>query len=224
QETDRRFQETDRKFQETDRKFQETDRKFQETDRKFQETDRKFQETDRKFQETDRKFQETDRKFQETDRKFQETDKKIKEVTSLVGSLGGRWGEFVEGLVAPACETLFAERGIPVHQVFHNLKAGLPGGRNMQIDLLVTNTDTVAVIEVKSRLTNEDVRDHLTRMAEFKEFFPMYAHMRAMGAMAGIVIDQDVDRQVMNAGFYLIVQSGDTVQLANEPSFQARLW
>lgn len=37
----------------------------------------------------------------ETDRQFKETDRKIKEVSAQIGNLGGRWGEFVEGLVAP---------------------------------------------------------------------------------------------------------------------------
>ncbi|MBF0134775.1 MAG: DUF3782 domain-containing protein [Magnetococcales bacterium] len=191
----------------------------------FHETNRLFRESEARMahdlQETRRILQES---RAETERKSQETDKKIKEVTTLVGRLGGRWGEFVEGLVAPACETLFAQRGIPIHQVSPHVKAALPGNRHMEIDLLVANTDVVALVEVKSRLTSEDVREHQTRMAEFKEFFPIYADKRAMGAMAGILIDKDVDRHVMNAGFFLIVQSGDSVQLANDMDFVPRVW
>ncbi|MEO5372642.1 MAG: hypothetical protein H7833_21465, partial [Magnetococcus sp. DMHC-1] len=103
-------------------------------------------------------------------------------------------------------------------------KAALPGNRHMEIDLLVANTDVVGLVEVKSRLTSEDVREHLTRMAEFKEFFPIYANKRAIGAMAAIVIDKDVDRHAMNAGFFLIVQAGDSVHLANGPDFVPRVW
>uniref|UniRef100_UPI0025E7A505 DUF3782 domain-containing protein n=1 Tax=uncultured Thiodictyon sp. TaxID=1846217 RepID=UPI0025E7A505 len=53
----------------------------------------------------------------ETDRKFQETDRQIQEVNRQLGRLGGQWGLFVENLVAPSCERLFTERGIPVHMV-----------------------------------------------------------------------------------------------------------
>ncbi len=223
-ETDRRFQETDRKFQETDRKFQETARRFQETDRQFQETDRKFQETDRKFQETDRKFQETDRKFQETDRTIEATALKIKEVSVLVGKLGGRLGEFVEGLVAPACKTLFAQWGIPVHKVSRRVEADLPGGLRMEIDLLVVNTDAVVLVEVKSKLAMDDVREHLIQLSEFKTFFPEYANKRVVGAVAAMIVEESVGRFAMNQGLFVIVQAGDTLRMANGEGFMPRTW
>ena len=170
--------------------------------------------------ELDRKFQDTDRKFQDTDRKFQDTDRKIKEVSQQVGKLGSRWGEFVEGIVAPACETLFAERGIPVHRVSPRVKAkSLDGSRRMEIDLLVDNTDSVVLVEVKSRLTAEDVRDHLKRVREFKEFYEGEGGTRVMGAVAGILIDNGVDQFAMNEGLFVIVQSGDSVKLANDGKF-----
>ncbi|MEO5372520.1 MAG: hypothetical protein H7833_20815, partial [Magnetococcus sp. DMHC-1] len=109
--------------------FQETNRLFQESELKAQAAQARMehdlQETRRLLQEADAKAQARQARMEhdlqesraETERKSQETDKKIKEVTALVGRLGGRWGEFVEGLVAPACETLFAQRGIPIHQV-----------------------------------------------------------------------------------------------------------
>ncbi|HIJ83652.1 MAG TPA: DUF3782 domain-containing protein [Magnetococcales bacterium] len=205
--------------------FDDVWKMFQETDRKFQEVSAQMRETDRKFQDTDRKFQDTDRKFQDTDRKFQETDSKIKEVSQQVGNLGSRWGEFVEGIVAPACETLFAERGIPVHRVSPRVKAkSLDGNRRMEIDLLVDNTDSVVLVEVKSRLTAEDVRDHLKRVREFKEFYEGEGGARVMGAVAGILIDNDVDKFAMNEGLFVIVQSGDSVKLANDGKFVPRTW
>ncbi|MBF0420727.1 MAG: DUF3782 domain-containing protein, partial [Magnetococcales bacterium] len=101
--------------------------------------------------------------FLETDRKMRETDRIVKEVSRQIGRLGGRLGEFVEGLVAPACKTLFAERGIPIHKVSRRVEADLPGNRHMEIDLLVLNTDAAALVEVKSKMMVEDVRDHLAR-------------------------------------------------------------
>ncbi|TRU99330.1 MAG: DUF3782 domain-containing protein, partial [Microcystis wesenbergii Mw_QC_S_20081001_S30D] len=55
---------------------------------------------------------ETERCFQETERRFQET-----RLSKEIGNLGGKWGRFVENMVAPACENLFLNRQIPVHQV-----------------------------------------------------------------------------------------------------------
>ncbi|MBF0435194.1 MAG: DUF3782 domain-containing protein [Magnetococcales bacterium] len=241
------FQESDRKFQEMvredrerraelDRKFQETDRKFQETDREFKERDREFKERDREFRERDREIRERDREvrdreiekvwqqIREVSAQMRETDRKVKEVSQQIGNLGSRWGEFVEGIVSPACETLFAARGIPVREVHQRVKAKLPGNRHLEIDLLAVNGDVIVPIEVKSRLRAEDVRDFIQRLGELKEFMPRYADAQVLGAVAGIVVEEGVDRYAMNEGLFVIVQSGDSVKLANDGKFVPRSW
>ncbi|HIJ84121.1 MAG TPA: DUF3782 domain-containing protein [Magnetococcales bacterium] len=202
--------------------FQEVSAQMRETDHKFQEMVREDRE---RRAELDRRFQDTDRKIKEVSSQMLDTDRKVKEVSQQVGNLGSRWGEFVEGIVAPACETLFAERGIPVHRVSLRVKArSLDGSRRMEIDLLVDNTDSVVLVEVKSRLTAEDVRDHLKRVHEFKEFYEGEGGARVMGAVAGILIDNGVDKFAMNEGLFVIVQSGDSVKLANNGKFVPRTW
>ena len=109
------------------------------------ETERRFQETERLLKE---QSQETDRRIRE---QSQETDRRIREVNKQIGDLGGKWGRFVENMVAPACETLFLKRGIPVHQVSQRVKKRL-NGKTLEIDVLVTNENHVLVVEVKSSL------------------------------------------------------------------------
>ncbi|MBF0436400.1 MAG: DUF3782 domain-containing protein [Magnetococcales bacterium] len=190
----------------------------------FQETDRQMKETDRQMKETDRRIQETDRQMKETDQRMKETDRIIKEVSMQIGKLGGRLGEFVESMVAPACETLFAERGIPIHRVSPRVKAKLDGGRHMEIDLLVVNSDIVSLVEVKSKLTVEDVQDHIKKMEEFKEFFPEYANRKVIGAVAGMVVDENVVRFAIKKGLFVMVQSGDAVRIANDKTFVPHTW
>ncbi|MEO5341061.1 MAG: hypothetical protein H7837_11200 [Magnetococcus sp. MYC-9] len=180
-----------------------------------------FEETNRQFQEMVREDRE---RRAETDRRFQDTDRKIKEMSKNIDRLGGRLGEFVEGLVAPACKTLFAERGIPVHMVSRRISATLPGGRNMEVDLLVDNTDSVVLVEVKSKLTVDDVRDHLEKMSNFKEFIPLYANKKAVGAVAAMVIEENVCRFAINSGLFVIEQAGETLRMANDEQFQPKVW
>ncbi|MBF0137565.1 MAG: DUF3782 domain-containing protein [Magnetococcales bacterium] len=227
------FQETNRIFKESEARSKESaarlEHDLQETRRIMREnhaeTERIMREIRENSAESERKMRENsaevERKMRES---HAETDRVVKEVSRQVGQLGSRWGEFVEGLVAPACETIFAERGIPIHKVSPRIKAKLPGNRHMEIDLLVMNTSMVALVEVKSKLKHDHVREHLTRLTEFKEFFPEYADRRVMGAVAGIVIEESVDRYAMNEGLFVIVQSGDAVHLANDTAFQPRIW
>jgi hypothetical protein len=209
------------------RLFQETDRRFQETDRKFQETDRKFQETDRRFQETDRKFQETDLQLKETDRKLhaaiQENRRINQQVSKQIGELGGAWGRFVEDLVAPACERIFLERGIPVDQVSQRVKRRRQGD-TLEIDVLVVNQGHVLAVEVKSSLSVPDVKDFIADLERFSNFFPEYADMQLYGAVAGIGIESGADRYAYRQGLFVMAQSGDSVTLLNDSAFIPTAW
>jgi hypothetical protein len=67
------------------------------------------------------------------------------------------WGRFVENMVAPACETLLLNRGIPVHQVSQRIKKRLDE-KTLEIDVMVTNEHHVLVVKVKSSLGVDDVK------------------------------------------------------------------
>lgn len=217
--------ETQRMSQETQRMSQETKRMFQETERKFQDTDRKFQETDRKFQDTDRKFQETDRKFQETDRRIQETDRLVRELSKTFGGWSNRLGEFVEEMVRPAVVRLFRSRGLEVHQVMRDVTAvNLDGEEGIEVDLLITNAETAIGVECKSRLTLEDVQEHLARLAKFKRLFPQYAGYRLLGAVAAMVLPDEVARYAYRQGLFVLAQSGDTILIRNDDRFTPKEW
>jgi len=166
---------------------------------------------------------ETDRKFQETDRKFQETDRQIKQVSKQIGDLGNRLGEFVEGLVKPAVVRLFQSRGIAVHEVHADVSVNRHD-EGIQIDLLVVNDAEAVVVEVKSKLTQADVNDHLERLAKFKRMLPRYGDVRAMGAVAAMVVPPEVARYAYRHGLFVLAQTGDSVAILNDDRFQPKAW
>lgn len=211
--------------EETDHRIQETTLRIEETDRRMrQEEERRKQEEERRKQEAEVLRKEGERRMQELNRSIQETTLQMRETDRKLDRLGGRLGEFVEGLVAPACKTLFAQRGIPVHKVSRRVEAKLPQGRYMEIDLFVVNTDVVVLVEVKSKLTVDDVREHLVRLSQFKEFFWEYTDKKVIGAVAGMVVEENVSRFAINKGLFVIVQAGDTLCLANDEAFVPYTW
>ena len=181
------------------------------------ETERRFQETERLLKE---QSQETDRRIRE---QSQETDRKIREVNKQIGDLGGKWGRFVENMVAPACETLFLKRGIPVHQVSQRVKKRL-NGKTLEIDVLVTNENHVLVVEVKSSLGVNDVKDLMNDLKQFRQFFPEYSQKQLYGAVAGIEIEEGADKYAYRQGLFVLAQAGETVSILNNPDFEPRNW
>lgn len=204
---------------ETDRRFQETDLKFKETDRRFQETDLRFKETERRFQETDLKFKETDRKFQETARRFKETEKMIREMSEL---FAGQWGKLVEALVRPGLLELFRRRGFPVYEAIQRDEVKR-GGRQMEIDVMLADTDIVIPVEVKTTLKVQDVKEFLDRMKEFPFFFPKYRDCRVFGAVAGVKIEESADRYAYRKGLFVLTLGKDGLcTILNDEKFRPR--
>ncbi len=68
--------------------------------------------------------------------------------------------------------------------------------------------------EVKSTLTVDDVREHVQRVGQFKQFFPQYRDKIVMGAVAGIVSEEGVEVFAREEGLFVLVQSGETMRLA----------
>ncbi len=186
----------------------------------FRESDRKFRDS---VEESKRREAELGRKFQETERQIQETSRKVKEVTQAIGRLGNRLGEFVEEMVRPSVVRLFQERGIAVHEVYRRASAERDG-EAMEVDLLVVNDTDAIVIEVKSELSVNDVKEHLARLARFKKLFPNYRGFRVMGAVAAMVTPDDAARFAYRQGLFVLGQSGDTVVIRNDAAFQPASW
>jgi len=184
------------------------------------ETAMQMQETDRKFQETREQMKETDRRMQETDRQMKETDRKI-------GELGNRFGELAEHLVVPGIIEKFEELGFVFSRDCQGAKYRDPETRRVmtEVDILLENGDIVIAVEVKSKLRNDDVDDHLSRM----EYLRLAADRRKdnrkyRGAMAAAIVSTQTRRYAQKAGFYLIEQSGDTMRLDIPEGFVPREW
>ncbi|ELP54548.1 hypothetical protein O53_3370 [Microcystis aeruginosa TAIHU98] len=199
----------------------ETERCFQETERRFQETERVLKE---QSLETERILKE---QSLETERILKEqslkTDRQITRLSQEIGNLGGKWGRFVENMVAPACETLFLNRQIPVHQVSQRVRKRLDG-KTLEIDVLVTNENHVLVVEVKSSLSVDDVKELIKNLTEFRQFFPEYNHKQLYGAVAGIEIEEGADKYAYRQGLFVLAQRGENVAILNDTEFQPQTW
>ena len=152
-----------------------------------------------------------------------ETDKKIKEVTAKIGRLGNRLGEFIEDAVRPAAVRLFRERGIEVHEVQQNVSVQR-GDEGLEVDLMVANDLDLVAVECKSNLKQQDIDEHLARLAKIKRLLPKYANTRVMGAVAAMVIPDNVARYAYSKGLFVIGQSGEHLEIRNDAEFKPAVW
>jgi len=174
-------------------------------------------ETERLLQE---QSQESDRRFRETERVMKEQNQRVDE---QLGKLGNRLGEFVEWQVRPAAVRLFKERGIDVNELSSDLSVQ-KGDEGLEIDLLFVNGSEAIAIEVKSKLTQADVDEHLERLNKFKRLLPRYQSLKILGAVAAMVTPSEVARYAYRQGLFVIAQSGDDLVILNDQKFKPKAW
>ena len=240
QESERQRQETERILRESlERSRSEFDHRLAESKEEFdrrlaeskEEADRRAAEADRRAAESkaeaDRRLAESkaeaDRRAAFAEQRLGKTEAIAEQTNKAVNSLTSRWGRFVENLVAPGVLRLFQERGIAVQEVHQRMKSRR-GRENLEIDIFAVDDEMAVAVEVKSRLTQDDVRHFLRNLERFKTAFPHYGNYRIYGAMAAIEIDESVDTYGENQGLFIIKQAGDSVCISNKADFAPRTW
>lgn len=172
---------------------------------------------------TEAQLSRTDEQIANLMRVQKETTREIKAVNTSIGRLSNRLGEFVEEAVRPAAVKLFRECGIEVHEVQQNVVVKR-AGEGLEIDLLVVNDKDAVAIECKSNLSIDDVNEHLKRLEKIKRLIPRYQGYQILGAVAGMVIPENVAAYAIKQGLYVIAQNGEQLALRNDVGFVAQVW
>jgi len=188
-----------------------------------QEQSREVQEIWALFRETDKRMKETDKMLKELSKKVEDTGKQVERTSEAVNALTGKWGKFVEGLVAPGAVRMFKERGIEVEQTYTR-SISKKNGEEMEVDIIAANDEYVVAISVKSTLKVENVNEHIEALSKFREFFTNFSGKQLIGAVAGIVIEEEADRYAYRRGLFIITQSGEGVKILNDEKFRPKVW
>ena len=164
--------------------------------------------------------------FRKSDERF---DKKIDRISSEIGRLGSRVGEIVEHMIGGEnVITQFQALGYDVNDHSRNIVFGVRGtAASGQIDLLLDNGDVAILVEVKTNLTNEDVRDHIQRLEKYRRWKDSKGESkkRYIGALACAVVEDNVVKFAQKNGMYVIVQLGNAVEIVPTPKgFKAKEW
>jgi len=179
------------------------------------------------FQETDRQIKETRESQKETDRMMKETSRKISRVSKQMGDLHNSFGDMAEHLVAPGIHERFNELG-------YHFNAVAPGGFKVlddkgkiaaQVDILLLNSDCIMAVEVKAKVHDKDIEHHVKRLELLRKYWEKNGDKRVIrGAIAGAIFGNIEKEAAIEAGLYVLVQSGDTMKLELPDGFVPREW
>lgn len=204
-------------------KFEITDQKMREMVRQSEITDQKIRELTQQIDRADRQILDTDRLVKEMVRRSEVTDQKLQDLIKRFAGLTDSLGLFAESSVRPAVARVFRERGFQLTNISAR-SVGRLNGDGMEWDVLGYGPTHVLAVEVKLKLERRDVDETLERLPRFFDFFPRYRGLVLHGAVAGMSIDEGVDRYAYKNGLFVLTQSGENIVLLNSADFVPRAY
>ena len=196
-----------------------------ETDRQIKETSQQIKETDLQMKETRKQMKETDRQMKETDQQVKRTSEQIKISDKKFGELNNRFGDIVEYMIAPNLRTKFRELGLIFPKA--NNKTKVDDDENdihLEIDVMLENGNKAMLVEVKTTLTTEKVKEHVLRLEKMRKYADLHNDKRSfLGAVAGVVMTPNVKKYALKQGFFAIEPSGETFKIT-PPQGQPKEW
>ena len=221
QQREKNAQEVEQRYQRIE---QQREKNAQEVEQRFQRIEQILEKNAQELQETRQLIEGNAEQIKANAEQMRETDRKIKELTNL---FTGQWGKLIEALIKPGSLKLFQDRGINVKKRKTRMAERLNGGRHMEIDILLKNkVEKIAVvIEVKTTLQISDVNDFLKKFDTFLDFFPKYKGYTIHGAVAGVQIDEGVDKYAYRNGLFVLgLGRAGLVRMLNDDKFDPRVF
>ncbi|MCL2600276.1 MAG: hypothetical protein FWD88_03755, partial [Treponema sp.] len=119
--------------------------------------------------------EEFDRQQKESAHQREEDWKKIEkmfaESNRKIGGLDNTFGELIEHLVVPGVEERFKEIGILFEGIHPNSRIKEGGKLLAEVDLLLQNSESIMVVEVKSKPSTRDVETHRLRLEKLRGYY-----------------------------------------------------
>jgi hypothetical protein len=192
----------------------------------FQETRQLINELRESQKENAESLKETERLIKESMKESdQRQEKKNAEFYEKLGHLTNLFGDLTEGMIAPKICEKFNEFG------FSFLKAGSNPRYTdkdndifFEVDIMLENSDKAMLIEVKTKLTEERIDKHIQRLEKMRKYADLHGDKRTfLGAVAGIVVTDEIKKYALSKGLYFIEYSGETFYIT-PPKDEPKEW
>ena len=190
--------------------LQEGAKRHEELERIMRENDRILTE---KFAELVRSQKETDRQMKESSADF---DRRMKKMQQELGGIGYNQGSFAEEYFFNSFEK--GEKnffGKKFDDIQKNVK-GFVKDVKAEYDIVLYNSDSVAIIEVKFRVKEEHIEKLIKKAETFRIIYPYYKDFNIYLGLASMVFPADLEEECSKQGIAVIKQVGDSVVICDE--------
>jgi len=186
------------------------------------------------LQETDRIIKENAKQHERDMKEIREIQKETERIAKgsayEIGKLNKRMGEVVESIVAPSLREKFREFGFNFSESSQNKEVVDNNNKiSFEIDVFLENYSKAMLVEVKTKPTIGDVKEHVKRLEKMRKYADLHgksglkSRRTFLGAVAGVVIKDNVKEFVLKQGFFVIEPSGETFNIIS-PNKKPKEW
>ena len=177
--------------------------------------------------ESRRSMEELKKRMKESDLELKKRmDASQKRIEKSLGEMGNSIGLLTESMFTNKLWKKFSDIGIPVtgqlgHEEFGDDEIGFA-----EVDLFMEGSECAIAVEIKTKMTVGRIDDHLKRIEIVRQDMDKRGDERKLlGAVACGTIYENEIKYAQKKGLYVVIQSGDSVAIADAPkSFRPREW
>ena len=162
----------------------------------------------------------------ETERIMKEDTQRLKDsLNEKIGALTNLFGDVTEAMVAPKICEKFEELGLYFPRANPNVRINdRVNNISFEVDIMLENGDKAMLLEVKTKLTIERVNKNVERLEKMRNYANLHGDKRTfLGAVAGIVVTDEVKDYALQQGFYFIEYAGENFYIT-PPNGKPKEW
>jgi DNA replication protein DnaD len=120
-------------------------------------------------------------------------------------------------MIAPNLLERFWEMGFDFHEASPNkVVTDKKNQISLEIDYFLENGNKAMLVEMKTKLTTKDVKDHIKRIEKMCMYANLHGDTRSfLGSVAGVVITPQVKTFALEQGLFVIEPSGKTFNITS---------
>lgn len=139
------------------------------------------------------------------------------------GRLGDRWGHFVETLLGGNLIDNLNNHGIKVTKNYKREKgfyekSGIK--KQYEFDIVAKNGDEVVIVEVKTKLRNDDIEKFINKLKTEATEISDYKDKKIYGAVAYLDYETGADIFASSKGLFVIEATGNSSKIVNIERFK----
>jgi len=199
-------------FAESERLRKESDERNERLRKESDErNDRLRKELDERY---DRRTAESRAAFEkEMSESRTEFKERIKVLNEMIGGMANSNGmvaeEFFVNVIENGDKFLFGVQFDECHRYARRYDKSLQ--KKGEVDTVLTNCDSIAIIEIKYKARREDIKKAIDKLPDFRLLFPQYKSHRIYLGLAALAFDKGVEAESEREGVALLKQVGDAL-------------